>query len=200
MSFKSIAIILSIAAAFNSFGLETNLKQSNTAEKCKLVKSIQEPGNKYDALMGVNAINIFGEWSIMQAASANGKPTFPPRDTMISFSFKDDQDKNAIGDNLFRTIQTTSFKTRDGKPMTINKIDDGAFQIVYTHSYENKTPYTSLKVTAKHTVAQIIDHWASKDVEVEYSLYETTPIGKSKVAGKFLFKCNEFDRALDILK
>jgi len=200
MTFKSITVAILIASSFNIFALETNLKQSNTAEKCKLVKSIQEPGNKYDALIGVNAINIFGEWSIMQLTSASDKPTFPPRDTMISFAFKDDQDRNAVGDNLFRTVQTTSFKTREGKPTTINKLGDGPFQIIYTHSYENKTPYTSLKVTSKHTVAQVIDHWASKDVEVEYSLNEITPAGKSKVAGKFLFKCNEYDRALDILK
>lgn len=185
----TLLLALSTTAALATEG-------SSTAEKCILVSAQQDSNNSYDALMGVTAINIYNEISFMQA----GDISFPKQNTMITFSFKNDAQKNIIGDKLFKTIQTTAFTTADNKPATIDKLDFNIpFITSYSHIYSLKQPMRELTIVATHSVAQVTDHSASKDVIVDYSDTQKMPFSQSTFKGKFTFRCNEFKGALEIL-
>lgn len=198
---KLMSVTLGLVLATTSvLAADSNLRASMAGEKCILVKAEQDPANKYEVLKGVTAINIFGEFSFMQTKAApNGKIEFPNHDSIITFSFKNDQDRQAVGDQFFSTVQSTSFLTKNGKPTTIDQIENG-FIVAYTHTYSLKQPMREMTVKATHSIAQITDHWASKDVVVEYTDIQKTPVNVSTFKGKFLFKCNDYDRAIDILK
>jgi hypothetical protein len=192
-----LILILTSSKVLAGVATESNSLQ---AEKCLLIRSTQDSANKYPALIGVNAINIYGEVSFMNSINSSGKSEFPLKDTIITFSFKNNSNSEARRDLLFKTIQETSFLTKSGRVIKFDQISDAPFMTAYTHTYLLKQPMRELTIKATHTVAQIIDHWASKEVLVEYSENQKTPVSTSTIKGSFLFKCNGFDSALDILK
>ena len=100
---------------------------------------------------------------------------------------------------LFRTYTT---KDKNGNTIDIfsTQSDIEVFQNIYKHSFKEVTPSTTLEINATHTVAQLTDHWSSKDVVVSYEKIEKTPVSTKKFSASFYFKCNEFESALDLLK
>lgn len=202
---KIKAIIMFSAVAFIS--LETAesaplLSSKLNAEKCVLIKSVQDSKNPYDALLGVNAINIFLEKTIMNSIDA--EDIKKPNDTLISFSFKERKSQGqteAVGDQIYPTIQSYLAKDANGLVFDIfNASEINTFQNVYVHEYKKADANSSLSIKATHTVVQYIDHWATKDVIVHYEKTEKNPIKTQTFKGIFTFKCNEFDRAVDMLK
>ena len=182
---------------------DNNMRPKMTAEKCLLTKSTQAPGNKYDALIGVKSINIYGEWQIQQGGNTDdGK--FPVRESMVSFNFNDDTTDapniQTVGDELFKTLQSTTLLSKAGKPIDIKTFEGDTLQNIYTHTFLQNTPGRELKMSAVHTVAQYVDHWYSKDVVVDFAVVDKTPMGSSQVKGRFVFKCNAYDEAVETLK